>query len=385
MVLLKIGFIISITLVILRFLLFVRLNRASCPQCGYALARVKRSAFDRFWGRLLFFPIGRFQCSYYRCDWEGISIHVGRVNPSESEPAELTHLKKQGLQNLKPLEKRTKFELPRSFKSEQNLLRALEQGEFLLYYQPRFELETNDIIGMEALLRWQHPEKGLIYPLEFISLAEQSDLIFSIGEWVFKTVCAQLQQWHRMGLHPLNISINLSPPQFYHPHLARMIQTILSDTELEPQVLEIEVSEATVMQYFSAASSVLRSLRALGVQTAMDRFGVSRIPRKQLQQLPLNILKIDRRFIRELGLDERAAEMVQSSISLARSLNLVVMAEGVETREQLHLLRSLDCQAAQGFLFDRPLSVDDATDVLQANWLGRRQETVSTSAGSLKG
>jgi EAL domain-containing protein (putative c-di-GMP-specific phosphodiesterase class I) len=382
MVLLKVCLLVSITLVILRLLLSILLNRATCPRCGYSLERVKRSAFDRALGRLLLFPIGRFKCSYYRCSWEGISIYAELSKASESEQADLAYFKAQGLQNLKPLEHSPNLGVPAFFQSEQDLRRSLEQNELLLYYQPRIDLESKDITGMEALLRWQHPVKGLIYPLDFIPLAEKSDLIFPIGEWIFETVCSQLQQWHRAGIYPLNVSINLSSQQFYHPHLARTIQTVLSATGLEPQCLEIEVAEATVMQYFHAASTVLRSLRVLGVQTAMDHFGLRSISLKQLQQLSLNTLKIDQSLIRSLNSNEKAIELIQSFIAMAQNLNLTAMAEGVENQEQLRLLRSLDCQAAQGYLFDRPLTADDATDVLQANWLGRKAsiDSISPSA-----
>jgi EAL domain-containing protein (putative c-di-GMP-specific phosphodiesterase class I) len=380
--LLTICLLIGITSVILRFLLSVWLSRASCPRCGHNLERVKRNALDRFLGRVLFFPIGRFQCSYYRCGWEGISIYTKQCTTPESEQADLLHLKEQGLRGLKTPGHGAKFGIS-LFKSEQDLYRSLEQNEFLLYYQPRFDLESKDITGMEALLRWQHPEKGLIYPSEFIPLVEQSDLIFPMGEWIFKTVCSQLQHWHCEGLNPLNVSINLSSEQFYHPNLDRMIQAVLIDTGLEPQCLEIEVTEATVTQNFYVATTVLRALRLLGVQTAMDHFGVGSISLKQLQQLSLNILKIDQSFIRNRNRHSKAIEILQSFISIAHDLNLTVMAEGVETQEQLRLLQSLDCQAAQGYLFDYPLSAEDATDVLQANWLGRKHKTVSTSTSAV--
>lgn len=379
MLLLKVCLFVCIALVILRFLLSIWLHRTDCPRCGYTLERVKRSALDRFLGRLLFCPVGRFQCSYYRCDWEGISIYSERGKISESEHANLAHLKEQGLQSLTPLGYRPELGISASSKLEQDLYLALEQDEFLLYYQPRFDLETRNIKGLEALLRWQHPEKGLIYPSEFISLAEKTDLIFPIGEWILKTVCSQLRQWHCLGLYPLSVSINFSSQQFYNPHLAKTIQTVLSATGLEPQHLEIEVTEATVMQFFPVATTVLRALRSLGVQTAMDRFGVGSISLKQLQQMSLNTLKIDQSFIRNLNVDARAVEMIQSFISIAQSLDLTAMAEGVETLEQLRLLRSLDCHEAQGYLFDHPLSAEDATDVLQANWLGRKTKTFSTS------
>ncbi len=383
MVLLKVCLFVSITLVILRFLLSIWLHRDTCPRCGYGLERVKRSALDRALGRLFFFPIGRFQCSYYRCSWEGISTHSERSKAPESEHADLTQLKKQGLQSLKPEKQSLDLGIPVSFQSEQDLRRSLDQNEFLLYYQPRIDLESRDITGMEALLRWQHPEKGLIYPSAFIPVAEQSDLIFPIGEWIFRRVGLQLQQWQHAGIYPLSVSINLSSQQFYHPNLARTIQAVLSETGLEPQCLEIEVTEATVMQYFQAAAAAMRALRALGVQTAMDHFGVGSISLKQLQQLSLNTLKIDQSFIRSLNFNSRAIEMIQSSVLLAQNLGFTVMAEGVETQEQLRLLRSLNCQAAQGYLFDHPLSAEDATDVLQANWLGRKTQAISTSTRAL--
>ncbi len=301
----------------------------------------------------------------------------------ESEPLALMQLKAQGLQTLRPLEVNATSRFYLLFKSAQNLHQSLEQDEFLLYYQPRIDLKTNNITGMEALLRWQHPDSGFIYPSEFIPLADQNDLIFPIGRWILKTVCFQIQQWHGAGLCPLSVSINLSSRQFYQPNLVKTIQKVLTQTGLEPQFLEIEVTEATILQNFYEAAKVLRALRLLGVKTAMDNFGIGNSALKQLQQLSLDILKIDQSFIRNLYAGSRDVDKIQSFIVLAQSLDLTVTAKGVETREQLQLLRSQGCRAAQGYLFDYPLAVADATDVLQANWIGRRDRAASTSATAI--
>lgn len=328
-------------------------------------------------------PLGRFQCSYFQCHWEGISVSSGQNVLPQSEPLALAQLKAQGLQTLLPLEENATSRFQLLFQSAQNLHQSLEQDEFLLYYQPRIDLKTNNITGMEALLRWQHPENGFIYPSEFIPLADQNDLIFPIGRWILKTVCFQIQQWHGAGLCPLSVSINLSSRQFYQPHLVRTIQKVLIQTGLEPQFLEIEVTEATILQNFYEAAKVLRALRLLGVKTTIDNFGLGNSVLKQLQPLSLDILKIDQSFVRNLYVGSRDVEKIQSFIDLAHSLDLTVTAEGVETTEQLQLLRSLGCRAAQGYLFDYPLTVADATDVLQANWIGRKDRAASTSATAI--
>ncbi len=302
---------------------------------------------------------------------------------SQSEPLALMQLKAQGLQPLRSLEVNAPSKFHLLFKSAQNLHQSIDQDEFLLYYQPRIDLKTNNITGMEALLRWQHPESGFIYPSEFIPLADQNDLIFPIGRWILKTVCFQIQQWHGAGLCPLSVSINLSSRQFYQPNLVRTIQKVLSQTSLEPQFLEVEVAEVTILQDVYEAAKVLRALRLLGVKTAIDNFGSGNSARKQMKLLSLNILKIDQSFIRNLYAGSRDVEKIQSFIALAHSLDLTVTAEGVETTEQLRLLRSLGCKAAQGYLFDYPLAVADATDVLQANWIGRKDREASTSATAI--
>jgi EAL domain-containing protein (putative c-di-GMP-specific phosphodiesterase class I) len=387
MLLFKVFLLASVTLTSLRLLLSVWWNRSHCPHCGYSLKRVKRKSLDRSLGKLLFLPLNRFQCSYFQCDWEGLSVCSEHSIVAQAESLALTQLKAQGLQTLCPLEINVESRFRLLFKSAQNLHESLDQDEFLLYYQPKTDLKTNDIIGMEALLRWQHPESGFIYPSEFIPLADENDLIFPIGRWVLKTVSLQIRQWHGAGLSPLCVSINLSSRQFYQPNLVRSIHKVLSQTGLDPQFLEIEVTEATILQDVYEAAKVLRALRLLGIKTAMDNFGLGNSVLKQLQPLSLDILKIDQSFIRNLYTGSRDVVKIQSFITMAQRLNLTVTAEGVETTEQLRLLRSLGCSAAQGYLFDYPLAAADATDVLQANWVGRRDRTTASTyamAGSVR-
>jgi EAL domain-containing protein (putative c-di-GMP-specific phosphodiesterase class I) len=379
MSLLTVYLVVGITLVILRLVLSLWWKRNHCPKCGYSLTRIKRRASDRSLGKLLLLPLGRCQCSYFQCRWEGLSVYSGQRIVSEAESPTLMQLKSQGLQTLHPLENAaSKFHL--LFKSEHNLHQSLEQDEFVLYYQPRIDLKTNDITGMEALLRWQHPESGFICPSEFIPLADQSDLIFPIGRWILKMVCFQIQEWHGAGLYPISVSINLSPRQFYQPNLVRTLQKVLRQTGLAAQFLEIEVAEVTILQNFYEAAKVMRALQLLGIKTAVDNFGIGNSTLKQLKLLSVSILKIDQSFTRNLYEGSPDVEKMQSFIALARSLNVTVAAKGVENSEQLQLLRSLGCGEAQGYLFDSPLAAADATDVLQANWLGRRDRAASTYA-----
>jgi EAL domain-containing protein (putative c-di-GMP-specific phosphodiesterase class I) len=374
---------VGITAVILRLLLSLRWKRKHCPKCGYSLQRIKRRISDRLLGRLLVLPVSRCQCNHIQCRWTGRTLHALKSVLHETKPPALKELKAQQPQSPSPLKTKDTSEFDSLFKLEKELNQSLARDEFLLHYQPRIDLKTNNITGMEALLRWQHPENGFIDPSVFISLADQNALIFPIGRWVLKTVCFQIQAWHSAGLYPLSISINLSARQFYQPNLIRTIQKVLTQTGLDPQFLEIEVTEATILQNFYEATKVLRALRLLRVKTAVDNFGLGDSTLEQLQQISLDILKIDQSLICNLDVGSNGVEKIQGIIDLAQVLDLSVTAKGVETREQLKLLRSLGCPTVQGYLFDPPLATEDATDVLQSNWIGRQDKTTSASAMAL--
>jgi diguanylate cyclase (GGDEF)-like protein/PAS domain S-box-containing protein len=248
---------------------------------------------------------------------------------------------------------------------ENRLHLALEQGELEIYYQPQVNITTGKITRMEALLRWKHPELGLIPPGVFIPLAEENGLIIPIGEWVLKNACIQNKIWQDMGLPPLMVAVNLSARQFQLPNLSAIVQKTLANTGLAARFLELEITETTVMQNVEFTTKVLRELQQRGICIAMDDFGTGYSSLGYIKQFPLNTVKIDRSFIADLATDPYDRAIAEAVISLGKSLNLSIVAEGVETQEQLDCLQRLQCPEMQGYLFSRPLSVRDATALLQ--------------------
>lgn len=249
---------------------------------------------------------------------------------------------------------------------EKSLRHALERNELVVYYQPRVNIITGKITGMEALLRWQHPEMGLVSPSLFISLAEESGLIVPIGEWVLQTACQQNKIWQEEGLPPLTMAVNLSPKQFRQPKLVETVEMILQQTGLEPHFLELEITESTAIEDLDFTRKVLQKLEQMGVHLSIDDFGTGHSSLSRLQLLPLHNLKIDSSFIKNLTTDIKVAHIVKAIVSLGRSLGLRLTAEGVETEEELDFLKSINCEDVQGFLFYRPLPAQKATEILKA-------------------
>jgi len=247
---------------------------------------------------------------------------------------------------------------------ENNLYKALERQEFQLHYQPQFNLETGEIVGMEALIRWQSRESGLISPGEFIPLAEEMGLISSIGEWVLWTACAQNRTWQSLGLPPVRVAVNLSARQFQQKNLVKIIAQVLESTKLPPHYLELEITESIAMQDIPTTISILQTLRGMGIQIAIDDFGTGYSSLSSLKHFPLDKLKIDQSFVRELVRDSDDAAIITALVALGHGLKLEVIAEGVETQEQLKFLRSVKCDGIQGYLLSRPLAVHEATKVL---------------------
>ncbi|MBE9049720.1 EAL domain-containing protein [Nostocales cyanobacterium LEGE 11386] len=248
---------------------------------------------------------------------------------------------------------------------EKSLRYALEREELTVYYQPRVNINTGQITGMEALLRWQHPDMGLVAPSVFIPLAEESGLIIPIGEWVLRTACTQNKTWQNAGLPPLTIAVNLSPKQFRQPKLVATVAKILAETGLNPNCLELEITETTAIEDLDFTRTVLQYLEQMGVHLSIDDFGTGHSSLSRLQLLPLHNLKIDKSFIQELTKDAKVAHIVKAIVTLARSLGLRLTAEGVEKQEELDFLKSIHCEDVQGFLFYRPLSAEKATEILQ--------------------
>jgi len=235
---------------------------------------------------------------------------------------------------------------------EQELRRALKDNEFCLNYQPFVDTATLEVIGYEALLRWDHPEGTRVPPSDFIPFAEECGLIVPIGSWVLATACAEAASWDR----PLIISVNLSPAQFLQPGIVGTVAQVLLQTGLPPSRLELEITEGTLMDDTQNAFEILTSLKALGVKIAMDDFGTGYSSLSYLRKFPFDKIKIDRSFISDVENDSEAETIVQAIIAMSRSLRLHVTAEGVETKQQLSMLRALGCNFVQGYLLGRPRS-----------------------------
>jgi len=246
-------------------------------------------------------------------------------------------------------------------KTETSLRRALERDEFELYYQPRFNIGSGALVGCEALLRWQHPERGLLLPERFIALAEETGLIVPIGEWVLRSACDQARAWQKDGCAPIAVSVNLSMRQFRQEALANAIDDALRRSGLEPRLLEMELTESLIMHDTEVAIRILLRLREIGVDISVDDFGTGHSSLSYLTKLPISALKIDQSFVQDVKGSGRTDEglVAQTIISLARNLKLKVVGEGVETAAQFEFLRKHDCDEVQGFHLGKPMPASE--------------------------
>lgn len=250
-------------------------------------------------------------------------------------------------------------------KLESDLRHALEREEFELYYQPQVDNENGVYSGSEALIRWNHPTLGLLPPSDFIPLLEETGLIIPVSDWIIRTACEQAIVWHKMGLPPMHVAVNLSARQFSDKHLTDKILKILQSTGLSPEYLELEITENILMQHDSHTMNIIHNLHALGVQLAIDDFGTGYSSLSYLRKFPIHTLKIDRSFVRDITTDSDDAAIVQLIIAMAHSLKLNVIAEGVETREQIEFLKQKKCWEMQGYYFSEPLPAAKLTPLLQ--------------------
>jgi diguanylate cyclase (GGDEF)-like protein len=246
---------------------------------------------------------------------------------------------------------------------ENKLRRALERNEFVLHYQPQFDMHMGKIIGMEALVRWQQPDGQLIYPLDFISIAEDTGMIVPLGEWVLRTACAQNKLWQTSDFLPLRVAVNLSGRQFQES-LVPTIAEVLKKTGLEPQFLELELTETSIMKNDEIAVKILTELKKMGIQICIDDFGTGYSSLSYLKRFPIDTLKIDQSFIRESMRDADHAAIVVAIITMAHTLKLKVVAEGVESPEQWAFLRDNNCDKMQGTLFSSPLPAEAFTRLI---------------------
>ncbi len=257
----------------------------------------------------------------------------------------------------------------RQMNLENSLRKALDRDEFQLHFQPKMSIQTGKVEGMEALLRWNHPEGGLIYPSEFVPIAEEIGLIQPIGEWVLLNACQQIKAWKRAGLPPISIAVNLSGYQVNQPHWISKVQTILERTGVDPKFLEMEITETVLMDNSDVALSNLRQLDEMGIRISIDDFGTGYSSLSYLKRFPIHALKIDQSFVRGIGNlgTETDAVIIKAIVSIAQALNLKTVAEGVEQVQEKTYLESIGCDDMQGYLFSKPLPVEQINYMFTRN------------------
>jgi diguanylate cyclase (GGDEF)-like protein len=241
---------------------------------------------------------------------------------------------------------------------ESELRSALEREEFVVFYQPQVSTADWQIVGVEALVRWRHPERGLVPPADFIPMAEESGLILPLGEWVLRTACAQARAWQEAGLPPTRVAVNVSGRQFQLRTLVDVVGQVLVETGLDPRCLQLEITESVAVEDVDFTSRMLGELREMGIQVSIDDFGSGHSSLNYLKRLPIDGVKIDQSFVRDLATDPNDAAIVGSVVAMAHELNLKVVAEGVETQQQLAFLKDRRCDVVQGTLFSEPVPAD---------------------------
>jgi EAL domain-containing protein (putative c-di-GMP-specific phosphodiesterase class I) len=273
--------------------------------------------------------------------------------------------KEEGKNNYQFYTSRMKAHSIERLALETNLRRALELHEFALAYQAKVNFETGQITGVEALLRWQSPQLGSVSPAQFIPLAEETGLIVPIGKWVMRTACEQNVAWQKAGLPPVKMSVNLSMRQLNDEGLAREIDTVLRETGMEPSLLELEITESMIMHNADRAVKILSTIKALGVRLAIDDFGTGYSSLAHLKRFPIDTLKVDRSFIREIPSDAEDRAIAEAIIAMGKTLSLTVVAEGVETPEQQTFLSARACDEMQGYYFSTPVPADEFAALLR--------------------
>ncbi|MBF0212742.1 MAG: EAL domain-containing protein [Magnetococcales bacterium] len=277
----------------------------------------------------------------------------------------LSHAKRKGRNNYQFFSQEMTETARRRFAMENSLRYAVERSELVLYYQPQVDLKSGRVVGAEALVRWNHPERGLVSPLEFIPVAEETGLILPIGEWVLRTACRQLATWKAMGLPMIRVGVNLSALQFQRQDLVKIVESCLEETGIDPKYLDLEITESAIMEDVQKTVAVLNRISALGVKLSIDDFGTGYSSLSQLRHFPFKTLKIDRSFVRSIENNAGDAAIVSAIIAMAHSLDQTVVVEGLETDAQLDIMRRLHCNEMQGYLFSAPTCVEEFTEMLR--------------------
>ena len=324
-----------------------------------------------------------FESPYQLSDHDlHIAVSVGiSIYPDDGHDAEtlirnadtaMYHAKESGRNNCKFFEQKMNDRAVERQSIEADLRLALKRQQFVLYYQPKVDLASGRIVGVEALIRWQHPERGLLLPAHFVAIAEECGLIVPIGRWVLREACAQAQAWKEAGLPPITIAVNSSAIEFRARDFLENLRSIVEATCIEPGSLELELTESVLMQNIEATESVLLAVAAMGIKLAIDDFGTGYSSLSYLSRFPINTLKIDQSFVREISGSPDNSTIVSAIINMGRNLNRRVIAEGVETRGQYECLLSQHCDDGQGDYFSPPSTAADFAILLKAgSW--RRQ------------
>jgi diguanylate cyclase (GGDEF)-like protein len=299
----------------------------------------------------------------------GISVY-----PEDGEDAEtliknadtaMYHAKESGRNNFQFFKAEMNLKAVERQSLESGLRRALGREEFLLHYQPKVNLDTGEITGVEALIRWQQPDRGLVTPCQFVPVAEDCGLIIQIGRWVLRETCRQAREWQDAGLPLLPLAVNVSAVEFRDKDFVEGVRAILSETGLEARYLELELTEGVLMEHAQSTAAVLQELKTMGVHLAVDDFGTGYSSLSYLQQFPIDVLKIDQSFIQRITGDPDDSPIVSAIISMGKSLKHQVIAEGIETQEQRAFLQAQHCAEGQGYLFSRPLAAAQFAHLLQ--------------------
>ncbi|MBN2654095.1 MAG: EAL domain-containing protein [Nitrospirae bacterium] len=333
----------------------ILLNNISDPDDATRIAKEILTAIDRRWD-----ICGH---SFYVSASMGVSIY-----PSDGETADMLfknadaamyHVKDQGRNSYHFYSPAMNVKAFEQMMLENNLRHALQRSEFELHYQPQFEIPEKKIVGVEALLRWNHPERGLMYPKQFLQLAEKTGLIIPIGEWVLNNACRQYSLWEKNGFSNVRIAVNISTSQLRQKDFVAKVQDIIAATGIPPQMLELEITEHMAMLNIDTIISNLNRLADMGILISIDDFGTGYSSLSYLKRLPIHHLKIDQSFIKDLTTDPNESSIANAVIMIAKSLNLQTIAEGVETEEQLQFLERSKCDKVQGFLYSKPLTTTD--------------------------
>ncbi|MCD6526912.1 MAG: EAL domain-containing protein [Desulfuromonas sp.] len=299
----------------------------------------------------------------------GISLYPNDGNDPKqlmtNADVALTRAKEEGKDRYQFFEADMTRHTNKFFQLENDLRKALDKQQLVVYYQPQINLDSQKITGLEALVRWNHPQHGMISPLDFIPLAEECGLIVPIGEWVLRNACEQVVTWQQQGMTSITVAVNLSPLQFRQNNLVTTVSQIIEETGIDPSILELEITESMIMDGVDKATSTMLELTDLGLKLAIDDFGTGYSSLSYLRYFPLSKLKIDKCFIERVTCDEDDAALASSVIALAHSLNLKVVAEGIETEAQAAFLRQKNCHQGQGFLFSKPLPADQLIALLK--------------------